>query len=336
MQKLHICLRPEDQTSTFDHIYRALLTLCRREEIIDLSTPIPEHYQEHDYVRWWIEQSYAQVILIGKAWGTATNKAGKLWFEDDADLVRQALIEAEKRLLPRLILFLDDATDDNTKQLQSILPSFSALPRYSVRLASLKDDLAAPFAQIREWQQARVHPLERPTIQPPQRKVLERFTIRARRSLGMSEAKAKEMGHRFINPEHVLWAIVQDADGLAAKVFAELGCSVHRVDAAFEELAQSQESKSRKRKPPVRPSAEATQPVEQDVVLAEDTKWLLELAVDEARQRGDTKIGTHDLLLGIRKLPRGAASTMLDRFGMGLGLLRKTVKVVEGRHPGLS
>lgn len=138
----------------------------------------------------------------------------------------------------------------------------------------------------------------------------------------MAQAKAEALGHPYINPQHVLWALIQDQDSYAAHV--------------FDDLVQPQESNWRKSILWIFQRPRATPSSEQKVLLAEDTRRLLYRVVDEVRRRNDFRICTHDLLVAIRRLSCGAAMTMLDRFGIGLGLLRKTIKVVMGRYPDLS
>src|SRR6204780_5417786 len=51
--------------------------------------------------------------------------------------------------------------------------------------------------------------------------VFERFTDRARAVLEQSEVEAHGLGHGFVGTEHLLLALFESFDGVAAKVLAE-------------------------------------------------------------------------------------------------------------------
>src|ERR1035441_10500485 len=44
------------------------------------------------------------------------------------------------------------------------------------------------------------------------------YTPRARKVLALAEAEAKSMGHQFVGSEHLLLGLVQEGEGVAAKV----------------------------------------------------------------------------------------------------------------------
>jgi ATP-dependent Clp protease ATP-binding subunit ClpC len=47
---------------------------------------------------------------------------------------------------------------------------------------------------------------------------LERFSARARRALSLAQSEAQRLNHSHIEPEHLLLALTQLADGAAAQV----------------------------------------------------------------------------------------------------------------------
>src|ERR1700689_1667796 len=53
----------------------------------------------------------------------------------------------------------------------------------------------------------------------------ERFTERARTALRQSEREAHRLGHGFVGTEHILLALAEVVDGLAARVLDEAGIS---------------------------------------------------------------------------------------------------------------
>jgi ATP-dependent Clp protease ATP-binding subunit ClpA len=74
-------------------------------------------------------------------------------------------------------------------------------------------------------QQAGVH--KRFTFDAP---TFERFTDRARKVLGQSETEAHRLGHGFVGTEHMLLALFDVAEGLAAEVLGQIGVTKSMVE----------------------------------------------------------------------------------------------------------
>src|ERR1700728_4228989 len=54
---------------------------------------------------------------------------------------------------------------------------------------------------------------------------LQRFTERARTVLSQSQLEAHRLGHGFVGTEHILLALLEVADGVAARILGEAGNS---------------------------------------------------------------------------------------------------------------
>jgi ATP-dependent Clp protease ATP-binding subunit ClpC len=129
--------------------------------------------------------------------------------------------------------------------------------------------------------------------------VFERFTDRARRVLVLAQEEARLLNHSFIGTEHILLGLIHEGEGVAAKALESLGISLEAVREKVEEtigMAGTAPSGS----PPFTPRA----------------KKVLELSLREAAERGDRKIGTEHLLLGIVREGDGAAVTVLEALGV--------------------
>ena len=110
----------------------------------------------------------------------------------------------------------------------------------------------------------------------------ERFTERARSVLVGSEEEAQNLGHGFVGTEHLLLALFESPDGLAARVLGEAG--ITRSTAERQILTQIKRgSGSEEGKLPYTPRAKAA----------------VRNAVGEALKLGHSYVGTEHLLLGL-------------------------------------
>ena len=60
------------------------------------------------------------------------------------------------------------------------------------------------------------------SLPAPAAPTLERFTLRARRVLEHAETNANALGHNYVGTEHLLLALFDEPEGIAAKVLVEL------------------------------------------------------------------------------------------------------------------
>lgn len=138
---------------------------------------------------------------------------------------------------------------------------------------------------------------------------LERFTQRARQALQIAEAAAVQFQHPRIGSEHILFGMLLEGGGVAARVLQRLDLDSKAVEAAIRELKQEGE-----RFPPAG-GAE----------LAPETKRLLEMSVEEARTLGHRFIGTEHLLLGMVAQDDCTAVSLLKHFNIDLELVRQNI-----------
>jgi Clp amino terminal domain, pathogenicity island component len=110
----------------------------------------------------------------------------------------------------------------------------------------------------------------------------ERFTERARAALSQSEREAHHLGHGFVGTEHILLALVEVVDGMAARVLDEAGISKSMVEENVLSLIKRGTA-----------SEEGTLP------FTPRAKAVLRQAVEEALRLGHNYIGTEHLLLGL-------------------------------------
>lgn len=147
---------------------------------------------------------------------------------------------------------------------------------------------------------------------------MERFTQSSRRVLSLAQESAMSMDSAWIDSDHLLIALINEADGTAAQALRAAG-----VDASEAADLARQQSKARRR------SVDHPD-------LSADSKKTLELAVDEARRLGDNYIGTEHLLLGLLRLEDGAALNILRKLNVSREQIRQSVGAVMQARPAPS
>ncbi|HEY6427595.1 MAG TPA: Clp protease N-terminal domain-containing protein [Acidimicrobiales bacterium] len=139
----------------------------------------------------------------------------------------------------------------------------------------------------------------------------ERFTDRARNVLAQSEEEAHRLGHGFVGTEHLLLALFDSPDGLAAKILDESGITRSMVETQIVALIKPGTG-SEERKLPFTPRAKA----------------VVRNALHEALQLGHNYVGTEHLLLGLFTDGESVAAKVLVELGASLDGTR--AKILKG------
>jgi len=138
----------------------------------------------------------------------------------------------------------------------------------------------------------------------------DKFSDRARRALRLAQEEARRMGHNYIGTEHLLLGLVNEGGGLAAQVLAEVGIRLDQTREAVEFVVGGESGS-----------------VRGEPTLTPQTKKVIELAVDEARQMGYRYIGTEHLLLGLLRENESIAVGVMESLGVSHQAMR--AKVLE-------
>jgi ATP-dependent Clp protease ATP-binding subunit ClpC len=143
----------------------------------------------------------------------------------------------------------------------------------------------------------------------------ERFTGRARRVVVIAQERARALKHHYIGTEHVLLGLVDEEEGLAAKVITMLGGSrdavIQAVNAAV--TAGSDE-----------PSGH--------IPFTPQAKKVLDESLVVALDLGHNYIGTEHILLGLLRVPDGLAAQVLSGLGIEYEQARATVEAALMGH----
>ena len=124
-----------------------------------------------------------------------------------------------------------------------------------------------------------------------------KLTIKAQAALQEAGAQASARSHQTIEPEHVLFALLADADGIILPLLHQAGANPgvlrNRVDEALDRLPKV-----------------FAQGVE--VRISQATGKLLDAAAREAESLTDEYVSTEHLLLGMLDTDSGASRVLLD------------------------
>ncbi len=137
-----------------------------------------------------------------------------------------------------------------------------------------------------------------------------RYTERAQKVIMLAEKEARRLQHTYIGTEHLLLGLIQEGQGVAAKVLRSMGIGLEKVRQEVEKYIGPVEGGGQ----------EAS-----DISLTPRAKKVLNLAIDEARQMGHNYIGTEHLLLGLIREGEGVAARVLNELGADLEAIRSEV-----------
>ena len=120
-----------------------------------------------------------------------------------------------------------------------------------------------------------------------------KFTHRAEKAFMLAENIAKQMGHRVIGTEHLLLALIEEGEGVAARVLTDLGLDTEKTSAKIIQLTGM------------------SNPVTGEASISPRVKRVLQIANEEAQRQGINYVGTEHLLLGLIIEGEGIAARVL-------------------------
>ena len=147
-----------------------------------------------------------------------------------------------------------------------------------------------------------------------------KFTNRAEQAIEIANDLAIELGHNYIGTEHLLYGLVKEGNGVAAKVLASQDITAENILAEIEELVGfNQEDQG------ISP-----------VGFTPRTKRVLENAFLEARKLGTEFIGTEHLLIGIMREGDSIAVRVMMELNINpQKLYNEIVKVIQEEDSGV-
>jgi len=149
---------------------------------------------------------------------------------------------------------------------------------------------------------------------------LNRFTEKSQEALRGAQALATRRNHQGVDVEHLLTALLEEREGLAAALFAAAGIAPSAVRERVEQELN--------RLPQVSgPGTEA-----QQVYITQRLARLLTQAEDEAKELKDEYVSVEHLLLAMLEDGRGAAGRLLRSLGLTRERLMTALQKVRGHQ----
>ena len=139
--------------------------------------------------------------------------------------------------------------------------------------------------------------------------MFERFTERARKVVVKAQDEARFLKQNYIGTEHILLGLIDEKDGIAAKVFGALKIDFEDIRSAIKDVVTEGSSESYEHIP-----------------FTPRAKKVLELSLREALQMGHNYIGTEHILLGLLREGEGVAARVLNSLGITLDNVKEKVK----------
>ncbi|HUZ77975.1 MAG TPA: Clp protease N-terminal domain-containing protein [Chloroflexota bacterium] len=187
----------------------------------------------------------------------------------------------------------------------------------------LADLIPSLWADLR-WRRAALHRVRSGQALQPARDRFDRFTVRARDALTAAQREAQSFGHTYIGTEHLLLALLQGNEAVAARVLLAAGLNIDDVRGELLEIIG-----------PGNTGAYAGQ-----IGLTPRAKAAIQGAVKAARVLHHNYVGTEHLLLGLMDpaggkyaAGKGIAAGLLLRHGLSPGALRAQVLKVLSEPP---
>ena len=147
---------------------------------------------------------------------------------------------------------------------------------------------------------------------------VEKFTERARGFMQSAQGLAQRSNHQYFTPEHLLKVLIDDEEGLAARLIAAAGGKPEQVrdgvEKALAKLPQVQGQSAQ-------------------VYLSQDAAKLFDNAEQLAKKAGDSFVTAEYLLLALVLASGSEAARILKDAGVtALGLNKAIADLRQGRH----
>jgi len=145
----------------------------------------------------------------------------------------------------------------------------------------------------------------------------EKFTDKARKVLVLAQDEARGLHQPYVGTEHLLLGLIQEKEGLAAQALSRLEVGYDAVVQAIRETVV----------------IDANADVSGHLSFTPRVKRVLENALREAMQMGQSYISTEHLLLGIVREGEGTALDVLARLGKSGDDVRSALNDLVGQSP---
>ncbi len=144
---------------------------------------------------------------------------------------------------------------------------------------------------------------------------LNRFTQKSKEALGAAQQEAAERHHQVIGPKHLLFALLAQEDGLAARLLEHTGIDLRTLTVGTEQLLDKV------------PSVHG---YESSLQMSSTLARVLAAAEQEARHMKDEYVSVEHLLLALLQEGDADVQEFLKRVGLSRNALLDACKAVRG------
>ena len=144
----------------------------------------------------------------------------------------------------------------------------------------------------------------------------DKFTIKSQELIQNAQSLASSRNHQQIEPEHLLSAMLADAQGIAGSILHKLGTSPNGIAKEVERLIDTF--------PKVSGASE--------VFMSPRCRAVLDAAFNEASNMKDEYVSIDHILLAIIDESGGKASPLLQRHGITREAILKVLVEIRGSH----
>jgi ATP-dependent Clp protease ATP-binding subunit ClpB len=141
-----------------------------------------------------------------------------------------------------------------------------------------------------------------------------RFTVMSQEAFRLAQAKAEELGHPEVRPEHLLWSFLQQEQNIVNSILSKVGANASRLQADLEQAW--------KEIPRVSGGGE--------VGLSSALRQIMEQAGKEAEMLKDEYISTEHLLLAMLKQDGSRLGRILQENGLTRESALQALQAVRG------
>ena len=142
--------------------------------------------------------------------------------------------------------------------------------------------------------------------------MIYKFTNKAKKVIEIANDISVEFGHNYIGTEHILYGLVKEGEGIAAKVLNNKGVTDEKVKVKIEEILG------------------VGRDIKETLGFTPRTKRVLENAFLEAKRIGYNYIGTEHLLLAIMKEGDCVAVRIITELNVGISkIYNEIAKVIN-------
>jgi len=142
------------------------------------------------------------------------------------------------------------------------------------------------------------------------------YTVMSQEAIQGADSRAEELGHQEMQPEHLLWAFLDQEENIVNSILAKIGANSAKVLTDVNQVLE--------RKPKVQGGGE--------VYLSSGSRQVLKAAKKEADKIKDEYISTEHILLAILKEDKGEAARILKQNGVSEDAVLEALRSIRGTH----